>query len=772
MKTVHGIALLVLIAVYLLTSGCSSSLQTIAESPVIETEIDSLDQELLEAITEIKLAEDSLPSCADVDSLLREAIAACKKEHYVHADSLLKAANDQIAAACDAVIDNQQLDPGALSEEAARIYSELMPAAYLDSIPENLAVMVFRRQLAQSLDSLVLAPEDSALMVNIDCPGAAPYNLPIPRNERVTRALIVTARKNKRYLAQWLARANQYLPAMRQVFADSGLPTDLAYLPLIESGFNPRAYSHAHASGIWQFISSTGRRYGLRNNFWFDERRDPMKSTSAAAGYLKKLYGDFSDWHLALAAYNCGEGRVGRAIRKADTADYWHIRLPRETMNYVPQFLAAVMIAKNPHCFGITVPPYQPFDLDTVKVSDCIDLNTISSALKVDFDDLKQINPHILRWCTPPDLADVNLYLPKGNAESFKAFYAGLTPEDKVKWYRYRIRSGDNLSGIARRFKLPVAAIKSINKLSSSRIIAGKHLFIPIPVSAAEEDAKSVRTANKSEPAQSPEKPEGKEIVYTTRRGDTVSEIANRFAVSVRDVCRWNALRKPSDLRAGQKITVYSTIAATKSGGLANSDTREKSAPPGVRKTCTVQKGDNLFAISRRIGVATEQLAAWNEKNIQSPLIYPGETLVYYEDENEQKPGREQKPPVQKKAKADCDNCVRYRVALGDNPYSLSRLFDVDVDTILSLNGLRRGELIHVGDTLLIPRVRHARLETASTPSTAKTVLYQVRKGDNLWQIANLFGISVDQLYQANDLHKQSVLMPGDTLRVVMMEEM
>jgi membrane-bound lytic murein transglycosylase D len=772
MHRIQTLCLGALTAGYIGLAGCSGSLRTAAthSGSVVE---DTVAQEILEALPDEELAGDSLCSRKEIDSLLERAILAAGDKSFCRADSLLKTAHERLAASCQATGQPPELSPEALNEKLVSVYTDYLPASYLDSMPENLSVMAFRRQLSLSLDSVTLEPQDSAILSSIHCQDATPYNIGIPRNERVTKALVRTARKNRHYLERWLSRAHYYLPVMRQVFADSGLPTDLAYLPLIESGFNPRAYSHAHASGIWQFIASTGKRYGLRRNFWFDERRDPIKATRAAASYLKKLYGDFGDWHLALAAYNCGEGRVAREIKRADTADYWSLRLPRETMNYVPHYLAAVMIAKNPQCWGITAPRVDPFDLDSVTLSDCIDLNKIASALELPFERLKEYNPHLLRWCTPPDVANVTLYIPRDAAAPFEQFYASLTPEDKVKWYRYRIRSGDNLLGIAGRFKLSVQAIKSINKLSTNRIIAGKHLFIPIPVeSSIAETAHAARTsATQGEDAS---KPAGKKILYTVRPGDTVSRIASLFNVSIGQICDWNGISRPGDVRAGRRLTLY---AETDALSRAERKEREASAaeaigPNSVRKTCTVRKGDNLYAISKRVGVHTKQLAAWNKKDIDAPLIYPGETLVYYADTGAARkaaPARAQRaaPAIAAGGSA----CIRYRVAPGDNPFALSRLFGVAIDTLLAANGLRRGEVIRAGDTLCIPDRRISARDVYG-PHAAEVVLYQVRQGDNLWEIANVFGVPVQRLYRANNLGENSVLMPGDTVRIVKTEEL
>jgi membrane-bound lytic murein transglycosylase D len=270
---------------------------------------------------------------------------------------------------------------------------------------------------------------------------------------------------------------------MQRIFSAHELPTDLSYLPILESGYNPFAYSYAHASGIWQFIPSTGARFGLRNNFWIDERRDPFKSTGAAIQYFKRLYERFRDWHLVLAAYNCGEMRVERAINTAQSRNFWDLTLPSQTMNYVPQFIAYQLLIKNPGCFGIDQLVNDTFNLDTVNISLGLDLRSIAERLAMPFQFLKNMNPHLRYHCTPPAMDNVTLYLPRGYAPQFKEIYRNLTDRDKVVLFRYRIRGGDNLYRISQRFNIPVTTIMGVNNLRNNYIVAGRYLYIPLSLS-------------------------------------------------------------------------------------------------------------------------------------------------------------------------------------------------------------------------------------------------------------------------------------------------
>ncbi|MBD3391625.1 MAG: LysM peptidoglycan-binding domain-containing protein [Chitinivibrionales bacterium] len=697
------------------------------------------------------------------------ARVACADSAFPLADSLLREAL-AILETKNGVLPEEREEHTEHHEQIAGIYADLFPSEYADKTPESVASMVFQRQLTLSLDSLSLSPDDSARLANLNCRQGVPYNLPITFNERVQKSLFVVVERRKKTVERWIEKALHYLPVMKQLFADSGLPTDLTYLPLIESGFNPRAYSYAHASGIWQFIPSTGRRYGLRMNYWFDERRDPLKSTKAAISYLKKLYNDFGDWYLALAAYNCGENGVARAIARAGTDDYWQLRLPRQTMNYVPQFLAALMVAKNPSCFGLTVGETEPFSLDTVHVSECLDLHTIAAGMDIPFAELKRINPHVRRWCTPPDVTDLALYLPQGKGPEFAPFYATLSEKDKVKWYRYDIRRGDNLGAIASRFGLSVAALKSVNKLSSSKIIAGKHLFVPVPAGRHVDS----RTPDAAPAGKNPSPPAGEAAyvksgltkkTYRVKPGDTVSEIAERFGVSSRDILHANGIRRARGLRAGQTITLWVKPGSPLPGGsAAMASPRHAEADSRGLSQYTVKKGDNLYTLAKRFNTTVDELAKLNGRQKSNFLIYPGQTLLYR---------RRSESAGNAHLHSDSHNAPRnahYTVRKGDNLYTLARRFSIDVRDLQRANGLPEDAVIKIGQKLLIPSVPAA--AAAGPAREMRVVYYTVRKGDSLWDIARTHRVSVERITRANQITKDTVLMPGDSIVIVMSEEL
>jgi membrane-bound lytic murein transglycosylase D len=329
-----------------------------------------------------------------------------------------------------------------------------------------------------------------------------------------------------------------------RILKEEGLPPELFYLAVIESGLNPNAYSRAHAAGMWQFISSRARLHGLRVDWWVDERRDPEKATRAACDYLTDLYERFGSWELALAGYNSGEGRVERARRKRPSCpDYWCLDLPRETENFVPKFMAALMIGSDPEAFGFEPPGHgQPLEYDTIEITDAVDLQVIADATGSTYESVKALNPALRRWCTPPGSDPATVRVPCGTGEKCEAAVAAIPPEDRVTWRRHRVSRGETLSGIARAYGTSVTAIASVNEIRNPHSIrSGSYIVIPIGPGAE----------SATDYAELPEA-----ISYRVRKGDTISSIARRHGKSTRDVLRWNGLAWNSRIYPGDVITI------------------------------------------------------------------------------------------------------------------------------------------------------------------------------------------------------------------------
>ncbi len=310
------------------------------------------------------------------------------------------------------------------------------------------------------------------------------WDIPIEFNEAVDRWLAYFQRRGRRNLQIHLTRAGRYEPAMRAIMREHGLPQDLVYLSLIESGYDPNAYSRAHAVGLWQFLASTGRRYGLRIDGWVDERRDPIKATRAAAAHLKDLYEEFGSWYLAAAAYNGGAHRVRRAIRRTGSRDFWTLArrryLPRETRNYVPKFIAAALIAKQPEKYGFSVSSAGPLSYDVGQVPDATSLSVIAEAAGVSLAEVVTLNPQLVRRVTPPG-ERYFVRLPARTGPKFAINYARVPAEDRLRAIEHTIRRGDTLAQLARTYRSDLSAIRSANPgIRPRRLRVGQSLLIPI----------------------------------------------------------------------------------------------------------------------------------------------------------------------------------------------------------------------------------------------------------------------------------------------------
>lgn len=712
--------------------------------------------------SEILANEELEEETGNIDELLKRAKQACSDEKYEDADTLLKKA----VLILENRLENAEAEWFPLQDyidDIIAIYSDSMPEEF--TVPDEISVIAFKQQILGSLDTLKISPDDSVFLYRLSNKQGTAYDMPIVWNDRVKRALLFYTKSRKGIFDRWLRRAGYYLPTFKKMFKEAGLPEDLAYLPVLESGFNPHAYSRAHAAGIWQFIPSTGRIFGLRQNYWIDERRDPYKSTEAAIKYFKKLHNDFNDWHLALGSYNCGEGRMRRTMRRDSTDDYWSLTLPRETMNYVPLYLASLIVAKNPDVFDFSFQTDTVFDPDTVFINDCIELSTIAKGIDIPLDTLKKINPHILHWCTPPDLENVQLYLPKGYAEPFKKFYSEIPDEKKVKFYRYRIRRGDNLLQIARKFGVPVSGLRTINNLRTNRIIAGRYLFIPIPVNTSMPKAVASVSSQKSDTKRETKAPKGKKISYRVRKGDTAWKISEIFGVSAKDILKWNNLSSAKQLKANQIIYLY------RSGNEATASVQESPAAGSDKYTgkYLVKKGDNLYTIAQNLGLSVNELANVNCLNPKRPLIFPGDILVY--DKSKVKKTSHQKEANKKKVKESKPkgDFITYTVGQGDNLFRISQKFSVSLDDLMALNNMTEKSVLHPGDQIKLP-VKSEGAPDASAPSRKipeKAEIYTVQNGDNLWSIASSLGVSLDSIYKYNNLTPDSKLMPGDTIMIL-----
>jgi membrane-bound lytic murein transglycosylase D len=385
------------------------------------------------------------------------------------------------------------------------------------------------------------------------------FDIPIVINGQVERFIEYFQTAHRKPFALWLQRSGRYIPMMKEVLKQHGLPEDLVYLALIESGFNPKAYSRRRASGPWQFITRTGKRYGLEVDWWIDERRDPEKSTIAAARHLKDLYDQFSCWYLAAAGYNAGAGKIARAIERYRTEDFWeltkHKYLKRETRHYVPKMIAAALIAKEPEKYGFIDLEYdEPIRYEKVTVTDATDLKVIANCCEVEYETIKALNPELKMWCTPPHRPDYEVKIPAGTREKFLQNFSKLDPSERITYRQHQVRQGDTLSTIARRYGIKKEPIMEVNDLKSPRQLrTGSSIIIPIPADRAlarDERGGMEPRITKKRAVRAPKpvvvaetRGPFKEIRYVVKEGDTLWDIALMYNLRIEDIRRWNNLR-------------------------------------------------------------------------------------------------------------------------------------------------------------------------------------------------------------------------------------
>jgi membrane-bound lytic murein transglycosylase D len=395
-------------------------------------------------------------------------------------------------------------------------------------------------------------------------------DLEISLNDPVLACIDLYQGRLREWFGQALARGGRYLPRIREVFAAHGIPQDLAYVALVESAFKTNALSRAKAKGVWQFIPSTGKRFGLRQDWWVDERSDPDKSTRAAAEYLKELHQMFGDWSLALAGYNAGEGKVQRAIDTYGTDNFWDLAQTRafraETRNYVPMIHAAIVVAKAPALYGFDVEPEPLIEADSVRVADAVDLRVVAECAGSSLDRLRLLNPALRRLATPAHRS-FDVRVPKGTAASTDACLRAIPAERRVAFRAHTVARGQTLASIARQYGTRTADIAQANGLSTGKKLArGQELIIPVSprpaapetrVAEARPAPPAPAAAETSEAAAATEADGGKvRISYRVKSGDTLSAIARTFKTTIGALQSWNGL-SGSRIAAGQPLTIY-----------------------------------------------------------------------------------------------------------------------------------------------------------------------------------------------------------------------
>ncbi|MEW6992736.1 LysM peptidoglycan-binding domain-containing protein [Colwelliaceae bacterium MEBiC 14330] len=434
--------------------------------------------------------------------------------------------------------------------------------------------------------------------------------------------------KHPSYLKRVAKRAEPFLYYIVEELEKHDMPIEMALLPIVESAFDPFAYSHGRASGMWQFVPGTGERFGMKQNWWYDGRRDVIASTQGAIKYLKYLNKFFDgDWMLALAAYNSGEGRVRNAVRKnkrlGKATDFWSLDLPKETRAYVPKLLALADIVKRPEDFNISLYAIANKNfLTQVDIKSQLDLAKAATLAGLSLAELQRLNPGFNRWATDPN-GPHRLLLPSHSVERFTLGLSKLTQSERLAWQRYKIKNGDNLGAIAKKFNTRVALIQQVNNIKGNQIRAGKHLLIPVAAKSLDSYvfSQEQRIAKKQNRAG-----KGNKLIHTVKSGDNLWDLGRKYKVSSKNIAAWNGFAPRDTLKLGQKLVIWQKESNSKSSyaNVNNANNVENAIMRNI--TYKVRRGDSFARIADKFNVRISDIERWNNLD-RNKYLQPGQRL-------------------------------------------------------------------------------------------------------------------------------------------------
>lgn len=669
----------------------------------------------------------------------------------------------------------------------------------IENLDENSSLFIFRDKIFQEID--ISSAKPPVKIETIDLSKVSSTDsvsteletiIPLDDNEFVEKSLdfLTKNRVGRKFVQNCIERLGKWGSLIYEIIEEEGMPREIIHLSMIESALNPMAVSRAAAVGLWQFIRSTGKLYGLNANDspWIDERKDPYKSTRASLRHLKDLYNELGDWHLAFAAYNYGVGGVKRSIKKSklENPNFWELRpfLPKETRNYVPLFIATTRVMSNPAKYGFDVSEFniqEEYEYDTYTLTEPISLTALAKCSGITVDELRALNPELVSSSTPPDVKQYELRIPVGSMTTFLANLATLTPEEKQPWFTHKVGKKETIASIAKKYNVSVEELASANNLSPADkkyIKKGTNLLIPIQIpdkdSLKEEAQASVADVGNSNPV-SDRASEVKYSTYTAQQGETIYSIANKFNVRIADLRIINNISyNVEEIEPGTVLKI-APINITKNE--QETSTKTSLVTKQIVVQHNVKAGETLAQLAEGYNVSVADIRIWNR---MSGNIQPGQNLKiittqYSKDEFDKlsatrevrtKTANVNSAPLQNQQKSNVSRRT-HKVQKGENLSQIAAKYNVSESDLKLWNPkLIKGDKIFSGTTIRLYPTKEVKTQATATTKTTKSKSYTVRRGDTLQKIAKKFGVTVNSIQKKNKNISNQNLKAGQVLKI------